>query len=304
MGVVLFGSPADPQVLRVSAALTALSVAWRIIETSRFPEEEGLSLDSAGVIHQGERVTTPSAVYVRGLACHPLMPSLSEILIEHPRRVVSAMEEKRALLESILLCWQSQGALLVNGPSANAQHSRKPLQLSLLDRAGLRVPPWLATNDPATLHDWLRDHGPAVYKPLAGGATVRRVDAADLTDERLEQLAAAPVLFQQLVEGVSVRAYVVGDKVVAAAEIHSGELDYRRGEDAVIPTQLSAEESRMAIDAARLANMPFAGVDFIRGAEYTWLLESNPSPMFANFEEKTGLNVATPLAAFLARAAG
>jgi ribosomal protein S6--L-glutamate ligase len=90
-----------------------------------------------------------------------------------------------------------------------------------------------------------------------------------------------------------------GRKVVAAAELHSSELDYRRGEDAVVPTKLTPEERRLALAAAKACGMRFAGIDFIRGPRKPYLLESNPSPMFAVFEEKTGLDVAGPLGAYL-----
>jgi ribosomal protein S6--L-glutamate ligase len=128
---------------------------------------------------------------------------------------------------------------------------------------------------------------------------VRAVEKNDLSRERLAALAYAPVLFQKRIDGVSVRAYVVGRKIVAAAELHSTELDYRRGEDAVVATKLTPEERRMAVAAVRACGMRFSGVDLIRGARASYLLECNPSPMFAVFEDKTGLDVAGPFAAYL-----
>ena len=299
MSIVLLGGSEDPQIRRVATALEARGATSHVLDTACFPERDRLAMSEGGARHLGRLLEAPRAVYVRGLASHPLMPSLAQLFEAHPRRVLSAMEEKRALLESMLLTWQAQGARLVNSPEANAQHSRKPYQLALLQRAGLPVPPWLATNDANALREHLAIWGSAVFKPLAGGATVRRVTEEDLAPERLEQLAAAPVLFQKCITGVSVRAYVAGDRVVAAAEIHSEELDYRRAEGDVYPTRLSASENAMALLAAHTCRMPFTGVDFIRSSDGTWLLECNPSPMFAVFEEKTGLDVAGPLADLL-----
>jgi glutathione synthase/RimK-type ligase-like ATP-grasp enzyme len=45
--------------------------------------------------------------------------------------------------------------------------------------------------------------------------------------------------------------------------------------------------------------MAFTGIDFIRSPGGSTLLECNPSPMFAAFERKTGLDVAGPLADYL-----
>ncbi|MBI1318502.1 MAG: ATP-grasp domain-containing protein [Candidatus Hydrogenedens sp.] len=300
--VWLFGGTGDAQVLRVASALKALGSRLVLFDTAAFPEQERWSLSLDGLHVAGALVPWPRSVYVRGLACHALMPSLEETLLKHPRRVVAAMEEKRAFLHSLLLIARDRGALLVNSPEVNAQHSRKPYQLALFRTAQLPVPETLSTNDPDLLKAWLQDIGAAVYKPLAGGATVVRVSPEDVCEERLSALDAAPVLFQQLIEGVPVRVYVVGGAIVAAAEIHSKELDYRRGEEAVAPTQLTPEETDIAVRAAAATHMPFSGVDLIRAAGKTWLLECNPSPMFAAFELKTGLDVAGPLARLLAGA--
>ncbi|MFM1920952.1 MAG: hypothetical protein RLZZ303_2586 [Candidatus Hydrogenedentota bacterium] len=301
MAVALVGSPGDPQLSRVAGALERLGSAHFVLDAATFPGETRLAFGFEGLSIAGRLTPLPHAAYVRGLACHPLMPSLAELLEQRPRRVIAAMEEKRALLESLLLDWESQGVRLVNSPAANAQHSRKPLQLAMLERAGLPVPRWLASNDPATLRAFTKEVGATVYKPLAGGATVRLVETEDLLPQRMEHLAAAPVLFQQFIEGTSVRAYAIDGEVVGAAEIHSPEVDYRREEGEVVPTELTPEEAAIAISAARICGMPFSGVDLIRTPDKTWLLECNPSPMFAVFEDKTGIDVATPLAALLAR---
>jgi glutathione synthase/RimK-type ligase-like ATP-grasp enzyme len=44
--------------------------------------------------------------------------------------------------------------------------------------------------------------------------------------------------------------------------------------------------------------MRFTGVDLIRSRRRFVVLECNPSPMFAVFEEKTALDVAGPLAKY------
>lgn len=48
----------------------------------------------------------------------------------------------------------------------------------------------LATNDPGAVRAFVREVGKAVYKPLAGGATVRLVEKGDLSKKRLAALAA------------------------------------------------------------------------------------------------------------------
>jgi len=269
-----------------------------LLDTAEFPWSERWTLEPDGLRAAGVLLPWPRSIYVRGLACHPLIPSLSETLQEHPRRVITAMEEKRAFLQSLLFMARAAGAVLVNSPEANAQHSNKPWQLHLLRNAGLPTPETLVSNDRVAVRLWARGRR-AVYKPLCGGATVQPLDEAALTDARMEQLDSAPVLFQERMDGLSVRVFTVAQEVVAAAEMHSEYLDYRQGEGAVVPAELSREESELALAAARATGMPFCGVDLIRGASGTMLLECNPSPMFAVFEDKTGLEVAQPLAKFL-----
>jgi glutathione synthase/RimK-type ligase-like ATP-grasp enzyme len=214
---------------------------------------------------------------------------------------LAQLNEKRAMLASLVQVLRARGVRIVNDFEADAQHRQKPYQLTLLHDAGLPVPRFIATNHPPAVRRFVREVGRAVYKPLAGGATVHEVQREDLSDDRLSTLQLAPVLFQELVSGTSVRAYVVGRKVVAAAEIQSTELDYRRDEQAVVPTRLTPIERRAAVAAARTCGMAFTGVDFIRAESRFVVLECNPAPMFAVFERKAGLDVAGPLAAYLLR---
>lgn len=301
MTVLILGAKRDPQAVRVARAIRAAGGRAIHYDAVAFPEGAVLSFED-GALRLGRRaVPLPRSAYLRGLAVHPLAPGFEEDLKTRPRGLIAQCDEKRALLESVLLTLERRGTRLVNSLEANEQHSRKPYQLELLRASGLPVPRWLATNDPKAVRAFVRQVGRAVYKPLAGGATVREVLPEDLSEERLEALAAAPVLFQEFVEGVSVRAYVVGRRVAAAAEICSPELDYRRAEEAVVPTRLRPDERRAALAAARACSMTFAGVDLIRRADGFHLLECNPSPMFATFERKTGLDVAGPLAALLLR---
>ncbi|NIA15043.1 MAG: hypothetical protein GWP08_13300 [Nitrospiraceae bacterium] len=272
-----------------------------LLDTSAFPEHVRVTFSPEGVRVHRRKLPLPGAVYVRGLACQPLSPHLDEELRERPRGLMAECREKRAVLESILLHLRSLGVPLVNPPEANAQHGRKPYQLELLRAARAPVPRWIATNDPVAVRRFVREVGDAIYKPLGGGATVRSVEQEDLSDERLSTLAYAPVLFQEHVRGVSVRAFVVGRRVVGAAEIHSPEVDYRRDEQEVVAVRLTAEERRAAVAAARACGMVFTGVDFIRHDTGFSVLECNPSPMFAVFERKTGLDVAGPLADYLLR---
>jgi glutathione synthase/RimK-type ligase-like ATP-grasp enzyme len=299
--VLITGSPQDPQAKRVAKAIRSLGAEAVYLNSESFPDRVKMSIED-GVLRIGsKRYRKPSSVYLRGFHAHALPEDYEQEMRDRPKGLMAQMDEKLAFLSSAMLTYEAQGVPVVNGPWANAQHSNKPYQLALLKDAGLRVPAWIATNEPTAVRRFVKKHGATVYKPLSGGATVRAVEERDLSPDRLSALQYAPVLFQKRIDGISVRAYVVGNKVVAAAELHSTELDYRRKEDAVVATNVSAEERRMVVAAAKACDMRFSGVDFIRGARKPYLLECNPSPMFAVFEDKTGLSVSEPFARYLVK---
>jgi glutathione synthase/RimK-type ligase-like ATP-grasp enzyme len=297
--ILIVGGGTDPEAKRVAKEIRLRGGSVLRCDTAAFPQETLLTLADGHIRLRRRKLPTLKSVYLRSLNCHPLTPQLEHDLTKRPRGLFAEYNEKRAMLVSVLLHLQRKGVPLVNDFEANAQHSQKPYQLARLHRKRLPIPRFLATNDAKAVAEFVAEVGRAVYKPLAGGATVREVARKDLTEERLSALTTAPVLFQELIEGVSVRAYVVGDHVVAAAEIHSPELDYRRQEDEVVATSLKPEERHAVVYAAQACGMPFAGVDLIRSARGFAILECNPSPMFANFEKKTGQDVARPLAALL-----
>lgn len=297
--VLVVGGASDPEAHAVVRELRARGAHPVMCDTSAFPREVHLSLRDGRVVLGRRELPPIASIYLRSLNCHPLTPELQNDLSSRPQGVLAQCNEKRAMLTSALLWMQRKGVPLINDFEANAQHGRKPYQLEMLRAGGLPAPRFLATNDPREARAFVRAVKQAVYKPLAGGATAREVTPADMSKERLERLANAPVLFQELVHGVAVRAYVVGRTVVAAAEIHSTELDYRRNEGEVVATSLRPDERRAVVHAARVCRMPFSGVDLIRGEDEFAVLECNPSPMFAVFEKKTGQAVARPLAALL-----
>jgi glutathione synthase/RimK-type ligase-like ATP-grasp enzyme len=299
-GVAIIGPAPDPQAARVAAALEALDTPVQWVDATAFPDSLHMTLVPDGWRLGDEFLPTPRAAYVRAVGGNPLHPRFEADLKERPRGLVAQCAEKRAFVRGWLATLASAGCVLVNTPEANDQHAEKPRQLGLLAARGLPVPPWMATNDPGAVREFAGTH-PLVFKPLAGGAEVSLLTPEDLTDERLDALALAPVLFQRYIEGVALRVYVIGGAVIAAVAIYSDAIDYRGNEAGVEPVELTAAESAVAIEAAAACGMPFAGVDLIRepgGA--SWLLECNPSPMFAAIEASTGVSIAGPLAAFLA----
>jgi glutathione synthase/RimK-type ligase-like ATP-grasp enzyme len=272
----------------------------KLFDTGAFPED-GLATIEDSTLRPGRAaLQVPHNVYLRGLAFHPLMGGSDTQLAERPRGWIAQCDEKRAMLDSFILLLARSGARLINTLEVNALHSQKPLQIALLHRAGLPVPRTLSSNDPVQVRRFVRTVKRVVYKPLAGGATVQEMTSADLSGERLATLTLAPVLFQEYIEGTAVRAYVVGRKLLGAAKIEADTLDYRTDTAATLaPVTLTKAERAAMLQSAKVSGMLFAGIDFIRTADSFRVLDVNPSPMFAVFEKRTGIDVAGPLADFM-----
>ncbi len=147
-----------------------------------------------------------------------------------------------------------------------------------------------------------------MFKSTSGiRSIVRRLDSA--SSAGLERVRDLPTQFQALVEGVDVRAHVVGHRVFAA-EIRSGASDYRYAQRDGLDVKLAAVDlpddvvARCVAVAARLG-LPFAGVDLRRRPDGTYVcFEVNPMPGYSYFESETNLPISTALIEFLARKAG
>ncbi len=168
-----------------------------------FPETVRVSFDEDRVRVHGKPVPEPMrSAYVRTLGTSYRLPNLAKELKARPHGLLAQLDECGAMMASMACTLRERGVPLVNDLDVNAQHGRKPYQLRLLRDAGLPVPRYLASNDPKAVRTFVRRVKRAVYKPMAGGATVREVKPEDLSDDRLDALAYAPVLFQELIEGM------------------------------------------------------------------------------------------------------
>lgn len=212
-----------------------------------------------------------------------------------------AAENERAIFVASLLEFLAETAPVVNPPAAFVGHLRKHHQVWRLRAAGLDVPEFVTGNDPTEAARFAASR-PSVYKPAAGYRHVREIDAATI-EARAEALATEPIVVQELAEGRHVRAFVVGDRFLGAAEIvfdRAQGVDYRLSQKAAEPVDLSAEAQADCVRAARACGMAFTGLDVILTPDGgRRFLECNPSPMFATFEDATGLPVSRTLARHL-----
>jgi len=298
----ILGSPADGEVNALSQALTATSCEVAIADTRAFPRDAVLSVDAESISFSGFQLDEVAAVYVRSIEANPADARLSKNLKRRPHATISGLREKGALLTSALRMLIDLGVPVVNTPDVNRLHRLKPYQLALLKSRNVPVPDLLATNDPAAVRDFAARHNGVVYKPIAGGAKAKLLKIKDLASDRIELLRNAPVLFQERVEGRTMRVYVVDGDVVSAAVMSSPALDYRERTTSIERVELPPAMSGVCVRAAAACDMRFCGLDIIETSSGRCVvIDCNPSPMFAEFDRRVGDDVAGHLARLLTR---
>lgn len=184
----------------------------------------------------------------------------------------------------------------------NSRDKYKSLQI--LTSNGIEVPMSYYSYDQNYAQKIIREHlgFPFILKVLEGtqGEGVYLIKSASEAEELFNHYykRSIRVLLQEYIaefSGKDIRAFVVGDKVVAAmmrvaqagnfkANIHQG------GKGEVV--HLSEKEKEIAIRATKVLGLKFAGVDILRSVRGPLILEVNSSPGLEGIEGTTKISVA------------
>jgi RimK family alpha-L-glutamate ligase len=200
---------------------------------------------------------------------------------------------------------EARGVTCVNGPRAIERTIDKFLASGLMARAGVATPRTIACErreDALAAFEELG--GDVIVKPLFGsmGAGMTRVDDADVAYRvfgALELERAVYYLQETLPhDGRDLRALVVGGRVLAAIErVGTGwRVNLARGGRARA-TELSAEQERLCLEAARALGVDYAGVDLLHAEGRDYVLELNGIPGWSGLQQATGADVAAALVA-------
>lgn len=185
---------------------------------------------------------------------------------------------------------------VVNRPGHAPDNGSKPLHEATLLRLGFAVPPSITSSDRVALGQFATQ--PTVVKSVSGiRADCWRVTQDDFTNF---DARSGPVHLQRHVEGIDIRAHVVGTTVIAVA-ICSDAVDYRIAEDATY-TPLDLPESLCArmVAAARTMRLDFSGWDFKRDRDGVYrLLEVNPMPGYHAYDRHLDGQITAALIATL-----
>ena len=191
-----------------------------------------------------------------------------------------------------------------NSASGIARSRDKLRCLQALSRHDIGIPPTEFVSRRRDVMPAIERVGgaPVIIKLLEGtqGVGVILADSEAIAAAIVETLQSAKqnVLIQKFVaesKGKDVRAFVVGDRVVAAMRRVAQGQEFRsnvhRGARAEA-VELSPQYQETAVKAAQIVGLRVAGVDMLEGAAGPQVMEVNSSPGLEGIEGATGIDVA------------
>ncbi len=144
---------------------------------------------------------------------------------------------------------------------------------------------------------------PYVIKECLGsyGGQVYLANSSDEAKSILKRIEGKDCIAQEFVatsRGRDIRAYVVGDRVVAAMERYNAD-DFRSNitnGGLAKAHKMSAEQEALAVKAAKGLGLDFAGVDILFGeGDEPILCEVNSNAQFRGLLDATGINITDAL---------
>lgn len=211
--------------------------------------------------------------------------------------------------------FEMMGVFILNESQAITRSRDKLRSLQLLARKGIGLPVTGFANSTKDIEGLIEIVGgaPLVVKLLEGTQGVGVVlaetkKAAESVIAAFRQLDAN-ILVQEFIreaKGSDIRAFVVGNRVVASMMRHPAPGEFRsnlhRGGTAE-KVKLTPEERSTAVRAAKAMGLRVAGVDMMRSNHGAVVLEVNSSPGLEGIEGSTGVDVAGKIIEYLEKEA-
>ena len=277
----------------------------RIIETNQYAARGGMSWSSSGTHgyltdSEGERIPIDElrAIWWRRVNSPLDLPvglsdAASELVANDWRAATFGL-----LLTSFTGTW-------ISDPAATRRAENKLVQIQAAQRAGLRVPATLVSQDPDVVKEFCRTCSKVIVKSVKG-SPVAPAYTCFVTDEVLaadDAIRLAPAIYQEYVPGERhIRMHVFGDESLSVL-IESPDMDWRRDLSRV---QLTPYNLSPAIE--RGVRTVIADLGLVMGVvdlkidnegEPVWL-EVNPQGQFLFVEGLCGVPLTSMFARFLA----
>lgn len=207
--------------------------------------------------------------------------------------------------------FEMAGVYSLNSSQAISRSRDKLRSLQILAREGIGMPVTGFARSTKDIDGVIDSVGgaPLVVKFLEGTQGVGVVlsethKAAESVISAFRQLDAN-ILVQEFIKeagGADIRAFVIGDKVVASMLRQGPEGDFRsnlhRGGTASL-VKLTPEERKTAVRSAKALGLKVAGVDMLRSNSGPVVMEVNSSPGLEGIEKSTEKDVAGAIIEFI-----
>lgn len=233
----------------------------------------------------------PSLLYKNQIFTPP------DIMIIRPY-VLSDIDLKLSIVKQL----QLMGIPTVNHYLPIVRAKNKVRTLQILNHAGIPIPKTVVIHNLDYLDDALDQIGsfPIIMKMAQGslGNGVAILESKRSLRSMLDSLPKTLFLIQEYVKeakGKDIRVFVVGGKIVAAMERKAKKGEFRANFQqggSVALADLNEEEKALALKATKLIGLDVAGVDIIRTAEGSKILEVNSNPGLEGITKATNINVA------------
>jgi ribosomal protein S6--L-glutamate ligase len=212
--------------------------------------------------------------------------------------------------------FEMMGVYCLNSSEAISKSRDKLRSMQHLSREGVGLPVTGFAHSPDDKHDLVNLIGkpPFVIKLLEGtqgmGVVLAETKkACESVIDAFRNLKAYFLVQEFIAEasGADIRAFVVGDQVIAAMMRKAKDGEFRsnlhRGGQANL-VEITEYERIMAIKAAHTMGLSVAGVDLVRSIKGPLVLEVNSSPGLNGIETATQKDVATMIIQYLEQVRG
>ncbi|NQY28663.1 MAG: RimK family alpha-L-glutamate ligase [Flavobacteriaceae bacterium] len=219
-----------------------------------------------------------------------IIPRIGASFTEHGLAIVNQFEK----IGSYTIA-SSQGILLSRNKLFTMQHMVKN---------NIPIPKTLYTKDTLLLKEQLDllEGEQCIIKFLEGthGLGVMLAESKKSAISIIETMHVLnkPILIQEFIKesnGEDIRAYVVGDEVVASMKRSSNGKDFRsnvhRG-GSTSAIEMTSEEKEIAVRTAQCLGLDVAGIDLIRSKNGPLVIEANSTAGLEGIEKATRVNVA------------
>jgi RimK family alpha-L-glutamate ligase len=199
------------------------------------------------------------------------------------------------------------GLLIINPPASIEKSVDKYNSLTLFRESGLPVPRTAVTESHDEALNLFEELGKdVVVKPLFGS---RGVGATRITDPDIAARVFRTISFhhgvlylQEFVPhgGADIRAFVIGDRVVASMKRISENWKTNVSLGAKpVALNISHELEDLAIRAAKVIGCKVTGVDIIEGPDGPVLIELNSQPGWRGLQSVTKINIADAIISYV-----